>query len=73
MTSFAGPVMTLIIRPIERVIRLLSMLMHDPLDYESTKQYQRFVQEDDDIANESMWTKEVLKGVHRLKFSFSRS
>lgn len=31
---FSGPVMTLVVQPIERMVLLLSMLMKDPLGYQ---------------------------------------
>lgn len=34
VTAFAGPVMTLVVEPIERMVILLSMLMKDPLGYQ---------------------------------------
>jgi len=65
VASFAGPVMTLVVEPIERMVRLLSMLMKDPLGYQSTPQFQQFKHEGDEIADKykSMWPKEVLKGM----------
>ncbi|KAL7538058.1 hypothetical protein ACHAXR_008250 [Thalassiosira sp. AJA248-18] len=63
VASFAGPVMTLVVEPIERMVRLLSMLMKDPLGYQSTPQYRKLKQEEDAIANKSMWPNEVLKGM----------
>lgn len=32
--AFAGPIMTLVVEPIERMVLLLSMLMKDPLGYQ---------------------------------------
>lgn len=63
VTAFAGPVMVLVVIPIERMVRLLSMLMVDPLGYESTPRYRRFIEEEDYIAQNTRWTKEVLKGM----------
>jgi len=63
VTSFAGPVMILVVIPIERMVRLLDMLMLDPLGYQSTSQYKRIVSEEDEITNSTPWTKEVLKGM----------
>lgn len=64
VASFAGPVMTLVVEPIERMVRLLSMLMKDPLGYSSSPQYRELKQEDDEVAFKSiMWPKEVLKGM----------
>jgi hypothetical protein len=34
VTAFAGPVMALVVEPIERIVMLLSMLMKDPLGYQ---------------------------------------
>ena len=32
--AFAGPIMTLVVEPIERMVLLLSMVMKDPLGYQ---------------------------------------
>lgn len=63
VTAFAGPVMTLVVIPIERMVRLLAMLMMDPLGYQSTSRYKKFVIEDDEITQNTQWTKEQLKGM----------
>ena len=72
VTAFAGPVMTLVVVPIERMVRLLGMLMLDPLGYQSTPRYKKFVAEEDELTKNTRWTKEVLKGmetyVHTLLF-----
>lgn len=49
VASFAGPVMALVVEPIERMVRLLSMIMKDPLGYETTPQYRTLEEEGDDI------------------------
>ena len=63
VTAFAGPVMVLVVIPIERMVRLLGMLMMDPLGYESTLRYKRFMEEEDMITKNTNWTQEVLKGM----------
>ncbi|KAL7549343.1 hypothetical protein ACHAWF_012613 [Thalassiosira exigua] len=63
VASFAGPIMRLIVQPIERMVRLLSMLMKDPLGYQSTPQYRKLKHEEDEIASKSLYSKEVLKGM----------
>lgn len=63
VTAFAGPVMTLVVIPIERMVRLLGMLMMDPLGYQGTSRYKKFVAEDDEITQNTQWTKEQLKGM----------
>lgn len=63
VTAFAGPVMILVVIPIERMVRLLAMLMVDPLGYQSTSRYKRFVDEEDEITKSTRWTKEILKGM----------
>ena len=63
VTAFAGPVMTLVVVPIERMVRLLGMLMLDPLGYQSTPRYKKFVAEEDELTKNTRWTKEVLKGM----------
>ena len=63
VNSFAGPVMTLVVVPIERMVRLLSMLMRDPLGYQGTSSYKQFVNEEDDFLQNTKWSKDVLKGM----------
>ena len=63
VTSFAGPVMILVVIPIERMVRLLGMLMLDPLGYQNSPRYKRFTAEEDEITKNTHWTKEVLKGM----------
>ena len=63
VNAFAGPVMMLVVIPIERMIRLLGMLMMDPLGYQSTSRYKKFVAEEDELTKNTTWTKEVLKGM----------
>ena len=63
VTAFAGPVMTLVVIPIERMVRLLGMLMMDPLGYQSTSRYKKFVAEEDEVTKYTQWTKEQLKGM----------
>jgi class 3 adenylate cyclase len=63
VTAFSGPVMLLVITPIERMVRLLGMLMLDPLGYQSTARFKRFLDEEDDIIKNTRWTKEVLRGM----------
>ena len=61
--AFVGPVMTLVVVPIERMIRLLGMLMVDPLGYQDTKIYRRFRKEEDLSILQLNWGKDVLKGM----------
>lgn len=63
VTAFSGPAMLLVITPIERMVRLLGMLMLDPLGYQSTARFKRFLLEEDEIIKNTRWTKEVLKGM----------
>jgi class 3 adenylate cyclase len=63
VTAFAGPVMVLVVLPIERMVRLLGMLMVDPLGYQSTSRYRCFVAEEDELTKNTRWSKEVLKGM----------
>jgi len=63
VTSFAGPIMVLVVLPIERMVRLLGMLMLDPLGYQGTSRYRKFVGEEDVLTNNTRWTKENLKGM----------
>lgn len=63
VTAFAGPVMVLVVIPIERMVRLLGMLTVDPLGYQSTARYKRFADEENEITKNTRWTKEILKGM----------
>lgn len=63
VTAFAGPVMILVVIPIERMVRLLGMLMLDPLGYQGTSRYRRFVYEESEITRNTGWTRDVLKGM----------
>ena len=63
VTGFAGPVMILVVIPIERMVMLLEMLMRDPLGYQNSARYRRFVADENEITKNTRWTKEVLKGM----------
>lgn len=63
VTAFVGPVMVLVVLPIERMVRLLGMLMLDPLGYQSTSRYRKFVAEEDILTKNTRWTKENLRGM----------
>lgn len=63
VTAFAGPVMSLVVIPIERMVRLLGMLMLDPLGYQSTSRFKKFLVEEDALIKNTRWTKEALKGM----------
>ena len=63
VTAFAGPVMVLVVVPIERMVRLLAMLMMDPLGYQRTGRYKRFRDEENEITKNTRWTPEILKGM----------
>ena len=63
MTAFTGPVMLLVVIPIERMVRLLGMLMVDPLGYQSSARYKKFVDEEDELTKNTQWSNEVLKGM----------
>lgn len=63
MTAFSGPVMVLVVTPIERMVRLLGMLMLDPLGYQSTSRFKKFLKEEDTLIQGTKWTKDVLRGM----------
>jgi class 3 adenylate cyclase len=63
VAAFAGPIMTFVILPIERMVRLLGMLVMDPLGYQSNLRFKNFLLEEDQIVKKSQWTREVLKGM----------
>jgi hypothetical protein len=63
VNSFVGPLMILVVIPIERMMRLLRMMMKDPLGYQSSKRYKAFVLEEKDLIKNTLWNKEVLKGM----------
>eukprot|EP00536_Pseudo-nitzschia_multiseries_P015047 jgi/Psemu1/327760/estExt_fgenesh1_pg.C_8130002 len=61
--SLAGPVMVLVVAPVEHMVRLLSILTLDPLGYQSTERYQEFLLDEDHLSKNTIWSKEVLKGM----------
>jgi hypothetical protein len=63
ITGFAGPIMTLVVTPIERMIRLLEILTRDPLGYQTTSSFRKFVEEDYEIAKMTSWSTSVLSGM----------
>lgn len=63
LVVFAGPVTTLVVTPIERMIRLLGMLVKDPLGYENSRSYKVFASEEDDLAHNTVFTQDNLKGM----------
>lgn len=63
VSAFAGPVMSLVVIPIERMVRLLGMLMMDPLGYQSTDKFKNFLIEEDDLIKNTRWTRAELKGM----------
>ena len=63
VTAFAGPVMSLVVIPIERMVRLLGMIMVDPLGYQKNARFKKFLIEEDVQYRNTRWTKEVLKGM----------
>jgi class 3 adenylate cyclase len=63
VTAFAGPVMVLVVIPIERMVRLLGMLMLDPLGYQSTSRYKRYITDENEITKNTFWSREILKGM----------
>ena len=64
VAAFAGPIMQLVVIPIERAVKLLSQLVMDPLGYQNTLQYKTFLLEADQIATKNpRWSREVLKGM----------
>ncbi len=64
VAAFGAPINALVIVPIERAVKLLGMLVMDPLGYQNTLQYKNFLTEADQIAkNNGQWTREVLKGM----------
>ena len=61
--AFAGPVSALVVVPIERMVKLLGMLMMDPLGYQSTQKFKTFLIEEEDLIETTGWTREVLQGM----------
>ena len=47
VTALSGPVMMLVVIPIERMVRLLGMLMVDPLGYQDTLRFKKFRKEEE--------------------------
>jgi hypothetical protein len=64
VAGFAGPIMQLVVTPIERAVKLLGQLVMDPLGYQNTLQYKMFLLEADQIATKNpRWSREVFKGM----------
>ncbi len=63
VSSFAGPITHLIVIPIERMIKILRMLVSDPLGYQSSEKYKEFVDESEELGTNSKWNKEILEGM----------
>jgi len=63
VAAFAGPITSLVIKPIERAVELLSQLVTDPLGYRNTLHYKTFCLEADQNASKGRWSREVLKGM----------
>ena len=66
LICFAGPVTTLVVTPIERMIRLLSMLVKDPLGYTKTKKYRTFMNENNERSLNGMETSFLLSTLLRI-------
>ena len=63
VVSFSGPVATLVITPVEQMLRLLGMLSLNPLGYQSTPMYKNFLRDEELIGKNSRWSSDVLKGM----------
>jgi len=63
VSSFAGPITVLIIIPIERMIKILNMLVADPFGYQRSQKYRQFIEEGEDIDQYSKWKKGNLSGM----------
>jgi len=63
VVSFAGPITALIIIPIERMIKILNMLVKDPLGYQNSPKYKTFVDEGDSLSRHSTWNVSNLEGM----------
>lgn len=63
VSSFAGPITVLIIIPIERMIKILNMLVTDPFGYQRSQKYRQFIEEGEDIDQYSKWKKGNLSGM----------
>lgn len=63
VSSFAGPITVLIIIPIERMIKILNLLVADPFGYQRSQKYRHFIEEGEDIDICSKWKKLNLSGM----------
>lgn len=63
LLAISEPVTTLVAVPIERMIRLLGMMVDDTLAYESSEEYKMFLSEEDDLATHTSFSKDNLKGM----------
>jgi len=55
--------MTLVVTPIERMIRLLEIITRDPLGYQTSPRFKNFVEEEYEIAKMTSWETNVLNGM----------
>jgi len=58
-----GSVRTLVVKPIEAMIQLLSILSQDPVGYQDTAAYQSFLAYERESQERSAWSKEVMEGM----------
>jgi len=63
LLSFSGPVVMLVITPVEQMVRLLGMLSLDPLCYQSTTRFKKFLHDEFIMSKNSRWSIELLKGM----------
>jgi hypothetical protein len=47
----------------ERMIKILNMLVKDPLGYQNSHKYRKFAEECDEIDKHSKWKRENLEGM----------
>ena len=53
----------MVILPIERAMKLLKLLVTDPLGYRNTLDYKLYLADTDEIYKKSGWGREILKGM----------
>jgi len=63
VTAFTGPISTLIVYPIERMIKLLAIMVKDPLGYQHDTEYNKFVSMDKEVLKNSTWNPDTLAGM----------
>jgi len=61
--KLTSPLRTLVVKPIEAMIQLLTILSQDPVGYQNTAIYKSFLVYEQESQERSNWSKEVIEGM----------